>query len=193
MEPMRSKLALPIFAEDIWLFLPGWFCLPHPIWAPGIRLDQKERREFYSKDLPKSHPSSCRLAQLCVAINIRPKTKEWHRTISQDWDSTPAFRSPSPLPNSEVSSPNIHCHLSCNDCGWVLPPLSQVEKKATFFNRILFYSLSANFCLRGWNIISIPNCLETRFASPSFLHSKNICCALTIRPIMRWMWKYGKA
>ena len=117
---MRSKWALPIFAEDIWLFLPGWFCLPQPIWAPGIRLDQKERRDFYSKDLPKSHPSFC---QLCLATITRPRKKEWHRTLSQNWDSTPTFVSPSPLPNSQVFSPNIHCHLSCS----VVQLLSRVQ------------------------------------------------------------------
>ena len=117
---MRSKWALPIFAEDIWLFLPGWFCLPQPIWAPGIRLDQKERRDFYSKDLPKSHPSFC---QLCLATITRPRKKEWHRTLSQNWDSTPTFVSPSPLPNFQVVSPNIHCHLSCS----VVQLLSRVQ------------------------------------------------------------------
>ena len=108
---MRSKWTLPIFAEDIWLFLPGWFCLPQPIWAPGIRLDQKERRDFYSKDLPKSHPSFC---QLCLATLIRPRKKEWHRAPSQNWESTPTFLSPSSLPDSQVFSPNIHWHLSCS-------------------------------------------------------------------------------
>ena len=174
---MRSKWTLPIFAEDIWLFLPGWFCLPQPIWAPGIRLDQKERREFYSKDPPKSHPSFC---QLCLATLIRPGKKEWHRALSQNWESTPTFLSPSSswLPSlfSDYSLPLILqcCCSVAKLCPTLRPPGLQ---HASLSCPSLSPGVCSNSCPLIWwchqtvssSVAPFTTCPQSFLASGSFL------------------------
>lgn len=142
-----------------YLTLFAWVVLSSPTnLASSIRLGQNERREFYSKDLPKSHPFSGWLAQLCLAITINQGIKNsMEFFLKKEIPLLPLWvilLFPTPKSFFQIfiatlflqwSLLNYFTSLSCGK-----------EHYSPY--RILFHSLSSHFCL--YSFLEHNNCFH---------------------------------
>lgn len=145
-----------------YLTLFAWVVLSSPTnLAPSIRLDQNERREFYSKDLPKSHPFSCWLAQLCLATTINQGIKNsMEFFLKKDILLLPLWvilLFPTPKSFFQI----FIATFFCSDCCWIILLLSHVEKSTIPLTEYCFIACLLTFvflrsCLEHNNCFHLP-------------------------------------